>query len=305
MQTDLQTDVVFFGPVEANLLLKIDSLPGRIGGSPAWEVWHTVGADATIAAQRSAELGLRSMLVCSPVGDDPFGQKVVETLRRSGLSTVPALRSDRDTPLTITFCFPDGAHSCLAYVAKNPDDLLEADLSPILRARLLYIDVCPHLRPALRRVLAFASEHHVPVFLNLGLFCPATPSQECQIIADFDLSVSAVQISCDHVAGANADDAYEAIRPFSPRVSLVTLGENGSIIRSGGDMAVIKASLVKPLHTCGSGAAYSAGFITAFFFHKLSLAESGRFASAVAALHCTRLGAQRLTSDEVVALLAQ
>jgi len=305
MQSGLQTDVAFFGPLEANLLLKVDSLPGRIGGKPAWETWHTIGADAAIAAQRSAELGLEPMLVCNPVGDDPFGQKVIETLRQSGLSQLPESRSDRDTPLTVTFCFPDGAHSCLAYVAKDATDLLEVDLSPILSAKLLYVDVYPHLKAALHRVLAFASQHHVPLFLNFGLFCPLTLSEECQIVSAFDLDISALQISCDHVENANADDAYNAIRQFSPGVSLVTLGESGSIIRHEGEIAVIEANTIKSLYTCGSGAAYSAGFIAAFFFRKLTLVESGRFASAVAGLHCIHRGARPVTSADVAAMLAE
>ena len=73
---------------------------------------------------------------------------------------------------------------------------------------------------------------------------------------------------------------------------MLTLGSEGSFIDNNGKMIRSPAYRVKVIDTTGASDSYIGAFIYAYYYATLDLETAGKFASAAAALTCTRLGAR-------------
>ena len=101
-------------------------------------------------------------------------------------------------------------------------------------------------------------------------------------------------------------DVGKFILSQGPAVYVETLGEKGSWTFSGELIIQNLAFEVAAVDTTGAGDVFHGAFLLAWMEGK-SLQEAGRFASAAAAIKCTRRGAQAgcPTIEEVKAFLAE
>ena len=98
--------------------------------------------------------------------------------------------------------------------------------------------------------------------------------------------------------GDLALDAAEQLRAL-------TLGADGSLIAIGGAITAVLAFPVAVVDTVGAGDTYHAALVFGVYFQGWPLTQAGRFASAAAAIKCTRVGGRSgPTRAEVESFLA-
>ncbi|MBI1928057.1 hypothetical protein HYR99_27915 [Candidatus Poribacteria bacterium] len=90
-------------------------------------------------------------------------------------------------------------------------------------------------------------------------------------------------------AGRPPDDVVQRLCDLGARIAVVTLGERGCVAKWERGLFAFPAFPVNVVDTTGAGDAFHGGFIYGLL-HDWSVAETVRFASAVAALNCCALG---------------
>jgi ribokinase/sulfofructose kinase len=89
------------------------------------------------------------------------------------------------------------------------------------------------------------------------------------------------------------EQALEAFQNLAPDMSLaMTMGAKGAWLCHGGQRIYVEAFPVQVLDTTGAGDAFHAGLIYGLLLKEWTLRRAGLFASALAALNCTGLGAR-------------
>ena len=103
---------------------------------------------------------------------------------------------------------------------------------------------------------------------------------------------------------ADPSAAVEALSGYGPSVTVVTLGEEGSVTLSGDRSFHTPAFPVSVVDTTGAGDVYHGAFIFGLL-REWKLEKTAEFASAVAAMSCTRLGGRQgiPTLDEAISFL--
>jgi ribokinase/sulfofructose kinase len=96
----------------------------------------------------------------------------------------------------------------------------------------------------------------------------------------------------------HAEAAFNAFRRRAPELSLaMTMGAEGAWLGRDDEQVFVEAFPVQTVDTTGAGDAFHAGLIYGLLLESWSLRRAGLFASALAALNCTGLGARGGLAD--------
>ena len=286
-------EVVCFGFLTYCLLLMVDQLPPRNGGAAVQETVDTVGDDAAIVASILTSWKVPTRLVSSPVGNDPYGQKVMDHLNAWGVDIKGRVSHGTATPVEVGIV--DGGGGRTYFQRRDPSAM--AALAPpvpdqLSGAGMLYVDW--YDGPSIPAAMEIAFSRGVPVFLNL----------ESQYDKDSPLTgmlqhTRICQVSLDE-PGAG-EDPVEVARGLVDRgvgTALVTMGSDGSVVAHGQGAFHVLPSPVRVADCYGAGAAFSAGIIFGVRAG-WTLEASARFASAYAGLKCEVKGMAKLPVSEI------
>lgn len=238
-------------------------------------------------------------------GDDPFGVQILRLLDKEGVDhshavIEPGARSH------FAFCIVD-SHSGKRTIfhARGTESTLrpeELNRKEIESARSLLVDFrYPEASEAAAR---WAREANVPVVID----AEGATDAKCADILRY----------CDHIIPSKAfaegftgvSDWEEAARrlfdAFEPSVVVITLGEDGCVAYNGMELIHQPIFPVEVVDTTGAGDVFH-GAYTFGLLQGWPLREIIRFASAVAALKCRKLGGRAgiPTLDEVKSLLQE
>ncbi len=269
---------------EEGELLKVDGMLLDTGGCAA-----NVATDLARLCVRAA--------VAGAVGADSFGDFVKADLRRKGLADVSGIKVSRAHPTSQTVILPVRGQDrrFIHALGANADFTLgDVDMGMISRARVLYVGgyfIMPGVDPpSLARLLRFAREHGVRTVLDVAgvdpqggmeKLAPALPYADVFLPND-DEAALLTGLS-DPVRQA---DAF--LRAGAATV-VVTRGEKGCVVVTPERALRAPAYEVEAIDASGSGDAFDAGFIVGML-EGWELERTVRFASAVGASCCTRLG---------------
>lgn len=295
-------DLSCFSYLASARVLQIDKYPQLNGGTEVTGIIDSLAADAPMAAIAASRLGLNVGLIANPLGDDEQGKNVNASLARNNISKSIVQLSDRKTPFIVVLSDKSGNREWISYTKEAENELFNADLSQISDASLAYIDLYAAIRPASLRAVDYATEHNVPIFLNLSGDIPNPELLEKLT----DKKIAFIQIglseSQESEAVTVATQIYEAL---NPKVSIVTLASKGAIAVSGKAIIKTSAHSVDVLHVHGAGAVFSAGFIFGQS-QGWGLKQTLEFACAVGSLSCTKeRGFEEFTLDEINQLIAK
>ena len=241
------------------------------------------GANQAVAAARAGGAPTR-MLVA--LGDDPYAEPLERSLRDAGVS-LDVVRSDHATGIAF-IVVSDAAENAIT-VAPGANLALRAQDLPAL-------DGVSHLLLQLEtpRAVVEAYAHAaraagVRVVLNAA---PARPLPQSLLAAVDVLIVNEGELA---VLGGGEGALAERLAAFGAKTGIdaviVTLGQRGACARVGGQTLLQGAFPVVPVDTTGAGDTFCGSFVAALA-RGLPFADALRFASAAAALACTKLGAQ-------------
>ena len=252
-----------------------------------------IGGCAANTGIALAKLGVATSVV-GKVGDDIFGQFVIETLRENGIDpSAVAVDAEASTAFTFVLVGSDGQRSFLHTMGANAT-LCEADvdLGVVKDAKIVHVagtmvmptfdgeqtaHVLEQARAAgvmtcMDTVFNDRLEDYLPVvgpcLEHLDMFLPSIEEAE-------------------RVAGTSEPkEIVRRIHDAGVGIVVVKLGEEGSYVFGKGEEAFVPSYRVKAVDTSGAGDCFVAGFL-AGQLRGWSLEESARFGNAVAA-HCVQ-----------------
>lgn len=285
--TTKQPRVLCIGLPVRDLTFRIEAVPGRGNKVPASAYGEICGGNALNAAIGISRLGGKAKM-CGPMGDANesaarffFDKLAEEGIDSSGLAHMPGLV----TPISAVLVDPSGERTIVTFrdpelwkVKLPPDDELLKDCDAILTESRCASFVTPLCAEATRR--------GIPVVVDID---NAMSMSEGLLTAASHLIFSAEAL---HATAGIANDA-EALNKLSTLTHAfvaVTRGPKGTLWLD--DRHQFHETPAFPVHTVdtlGAGDIFHGGFTVAFSEGQ-DIPTALRFASAAAALKCTRPG---------------
>jgi len=292
--------VACFGYVNPGRVFSVEQYPAANTGAYVTNKRPFIGADGSMAAQMLARWGLDAHLIGNALGNDDLGHDTLRRLGEMNVHTHIDLRQNLRTPDEVDIS--DRAGTRTFFVENNPavwTSLIDADLSAIAGARMVYIDW--YVGEAAVSAARLARDHQVSVYLNVE-FSLAAPQQYRELIALATYVQS--PMSDVHVQQEDPRAMAEALLSFGARTVFVTRGKYGSLAAIPGQIIDVPTSAVPVADTHGAGAVYSALAMYGLL-HDWPVETIARVATFGATLKCTRHGLPEESVDEIMEQLRQ
>ena len=245
------------------------------GGGPA--------ATATVAAAR---LGMKTAFI-SVVGDDDPGKRILKDFEAEGIETAyMTVRPGFASP--IAYCWieqPTGKRS-IAWTRGNLAELdpaSEVNMDLIRNAKILHLD--GHNTAAALEAAKEARKSGVLVNLDAGTLRPGVE----EIMKYTDILFTSEYFARTWSGEDDLEKALVKLSRIGARVTGVTMGSKGCIAWNNGEIIRCPAFKITAVDTTGAGDTFHGAFGVRYL-ETGDLSESMRFASAVSALKCLKLG---------------
>lgn len=290
MNSPVSVDVLCVGQAVFDLVFAIDHHPFPDEKCFASALLTCGGGPAANAAVTAARLGYRSAFA-GYLGEDLFGEKHFQELERERVDTSLLVRGSTPTPLASILVKPDGTRAVVNY--RGDTELVQPekiDLSAV-SPKVILFDGHEHL---ISLPLALeAKEQGILTVLDAGSVHQGT--EELYTLVDY--VVSSKTFALEHTNKDSADRALEVLSKETSARLVITQGETGLSYWDSGTAMHMPAFKVKASDTTGAGDAFHGAFAAALA-QEMNWIDALRFASAVAALSCTRMGARPSFPDK-------
>jgi len=296
--------ILCIGMPVRDLTFRVPGVPGRGSKENATHFDEICGGNALNAAIAIVRLGGRAS-ICGPMGDarETSSRFIFEQLAHEGIETkhvvhMPGLV----TPISAVMVDPSGERTIVTFrdpelwnVHLPPIELLLDDCAAILtesRAASFCTDLC-----------AEACRRGIPVIVDVDR---AMSMREGLLTASSHLVFSSEPLQ-ETADVADDGQALKKIAKLTPSFLAGTRGPKGTIwLDERGNLQETPAFPVHTVDTLGAGDVFHGAFALAIT-QQQELRQALRFASAAAALKCTRFGGAFAAPQraEVEALLGQ
>jgi ribokinase len=299
-------EVFVLGSINQDFVLKVERRPQPGETVTNAELSTHNGGKGANQAAAAALLGA-SVTFLGRVGDDEFGEPLVQALGEKGIDTSLVERaSDASTGAAFITVTPDGENAITVAPGANrsltPQEV-DAASGAIGNARVLVAQMEIPVETVLRAV-GVASERGTRALVNLaptfevprGLLERLDPLVVNEHEAAFLLG--------SEVEGVDgALSAAPELLSLGPRSAVITIGEAGAVFADGESVEHILAPKVDVVDTTGAGDAF-VGALATWLARGASLKEAVAYAVRAGAAAVTREGAQgALPTPEVVEAL--
>lgn len=288
--------IVVIGSSNTDMVIKSERLPAPgetvLGGTFLMNPGGK-GANQAVAAAR---LGGNVSFICK-TGNDLFANRATEGYRQEGINTDFVLRN-AEVPSGIALITVDAAgENCIVVAPGANNTLSPADIEMARReiesADLLIMQ----LEIPLETVIAAARMAHdrgVKVLLNPAP-APDEPLPD-ELLATIDVLIpnrceASVLTGTTVSDWESAERAARILRDKGVANVLITLGALGALCFDGTEFTRIDPFKVRTVDTTAAGDTFCGALCVALAEEK-SLVQAARFASLVASISVTRLGAQ-------------
>ncbi len=256
------------------------------------------GAGGTISVTL-ARLG-HTVTLAARVGQDPFADYALSTVRESGVSETAVQRDPETLTSTITVMqTPDGKRAMISYGGANrnldPSKLKKKDIDSsdglIVSA---YSLIGGAQRNYTLKAIETAHKAGVPVVLDLGtgaVNAVGTGLLDTAVAADY-LLLNQHELQA-LTATHSISSALATLGARGARQVVVKVGAMGSIVWTPEDTELVDAVQVgaEMIDTTGAGDAFVAAFVHAVLSGQ-SMAQAARLGNTAGALSATHIGAQ-------------
>ena len=300
------TDVFVLGSINQDFVLKVERRPNPGETVTGAELATHNGGKGANQAAAAALLGA-SVTFLGRVGDDGFGEPLVQALGEKGIDTRLVERaSGRSTGAAFITVTPDGENAITVAPGANrsltPEDA-DAASEDIGKARVLAAQMEIPLETVLRAV-EVAAERGTRALVNLA---PVLQVPR-KLLEKLDPLVvnehEAAFLLGGGVEGVEAAlSAAPELLSLGPRSAVITVGEAGAAFADGQTRGHVPAPEVDVVDTTGAGDAF-VGALAARLAHEASLEEAVAYAVRAGAAAVTKEGAQgALPTPETVEAL--
>ena len=265
--------------------MQVDHHPGANEKCFATQVVECGGGPAANAAVAVARLGGVSAFA-GYLGNDLYGDQHFEELVREGIITTGIVRAADPTPLSVILVKPSGARTVVSYRPKKPLNRSTAYLNKLVQLKPEVLLCDGHERNISVELARWAKKENVPVVLDAGSVHQGTRD----LIKFTDFLVASYKFSHDFTGETDPRRALVPLSEYAKTV-VITIGEQGLVWKTGEFSGAFPAFPVKAVDTTGAGDVFHGAFALGVA-RRMPLKEILRFASAAAALSCTKMGAR-------------
>jgi ribokinase len=300
------SDVFVLGSINQDFVLKVERRPEPGETVTNAELSTHNGGKGANQAAAAALLGT-SVTMLGRVGDDEFGEPLVQALREKGIDTSLVERaSGKSTGAAFITVTPDGENAITVAPGANrslsPGDV-EAAVEAIGEARVFVAQMEVPVQTVLRAV-EISAEKGTRALVNLA------PTFEVprELLEKLDPLVvnehEAAFLLGREVEGVKgALSAAPELLSSGPRSAVITIGEDGAVLADGESVEHLPAPEVEVVDTTGAGDAF-VGALATRIARGASLREAVAYAVRAGAAAVTKEGAQgALPTPEVVEAL--
>lgn len=300
------SDVFVLGSINQDFVLKVERRPEPGETVTDAELSTHNGGKGANQAAAAALLGA-SVAFLGRVGDDEFGEPLVQALEEKGIDTI-LIKPASGTPTGAAFITvtPDGENAITVAPGANrsltPGDV-EAAADEIGEAGVFVAQMEVPVQAVLRAV-EVAAEKGTRALVNLA------PTFEVprELLEKLDPLVvnehEAAFLLGREVEGVKgALSAAPELLSSGPRSAVITIGEDGAVLADGESVEHLPAPEVDVVDTTGAGDAF-VGALATQIARGASLQEAVAYAVRAGAAAVTKEGAQgALPTPEVVEAL--
>ena len=298
-------DLIGLGLRCLDITIQVGSMPGRGQSGEALGIALQGGGPAGTAAVAAARLGARAGYA-GTVGSDFLGELKYRTLSDYGVDLRGLVR--RGAPEhQVALVFVDGAGERSFMPARplreNPLLVSELDRDYLTAAKILIVDgFHPEAALTAARWMRSASKK---VLLDLQKPECAMPPEMSELVSLSNILISG-EGGLQTVTGIGEPlEAGRKILSMGARLVVETWGERGSLTVTADEHFVTPAFPVRAVNTTGAGDVFHGAYAAALLEGR-DLRETARFASAAAALTCTKMsGFDRIPDRAAVERLLQ
>jgi ribokinase len=264
----------------------------------------TPGGKGANQAVASARLGYPVSMV-GAVGDDVFGQALLDNLAKSGVSTASVARFSGPSGVAPILVADNGENSIVVVPGANGKMDPAAIDSQAALIRSAGMVLCQLELPVetVAHTLALCAEAGVPVILDPA---PAAPLPDAVFhqIAWFTPNETEAAFYLSYQS--RVEDAAQQLLDKGIQGVILKRGAEGAYVAVQGKAAWVKPFPVQPVDTVAAGDCFNGAFAVALL-EGHDPWTAARFASAAAAISVTRRGAQASmpSRTEVDAFLAE
>ena len=294
----LNVDVLCAGFACHDLVFDVPHHPSADEKTRATALLNCGGGLAANAAVTAARLGCRTAFV-GYVGADVYGDLHVAEFQADGVITDWVLRGAEPTPLSAIIVKPDGLRTIVNYRGHSEGACAgRFDLTK-LRTQSILID--GHQFELAKELTQYAKTNRVPIVIDADALRPQT----AELVQLVDYVVASERFAQEYGGEGDAAAGLAKLAQVAPNV-VVTLGDRGLIWQRGDGRGSLAAFPINAVDTTGAGDAFHGAF-AAGLAQGMAWDELLRYASAVGALCCTKVGGRVgiPTGQEVTAFLMQ
>jgi len=279
--------IICIGHSALDYIYRVEAFPRGPSKIRALEHFESGGGMAANAAATIARLGGKVEL-WSRVGDDEAAAKIRAGLKSFGVD-VRSVQSFEEGRTSTSAIIVDDAGERLIVGARDinmPSGTSWLPLERISGAAAVLGDV--RWLEGLRVVFERARKEGIPTVLDADL---GAREALAEILALTDYAIFSEPALKDFAALPSTEAMLQRVRELGPRHAGVTLGARGyrwADASGGGEQPGFPVDVVD---TTGAGDAFHGAFTLALVEGK-PIAECARFACAVAAMKCTRIGSR-------------
>src|SRR4051794_16025203 len=284
--------IIVFGSINMDLVVRTPRFPAP-GETILGHSWFTVpGGKGSNQAVAVARMGGITRMV-GRVGDDPFGERLLQALRSEGVDTSRVLveRGISSGVAAITLSAETGENNIIVIAGANglvSTQDANAAAPDIGGSQMLLLQLEVPL-PAVQSAAEAARRQGVQVVLNAA---PARTLPQALLHAVDYLVVNETEAA--QLTGLSPNQPEQcavALQAAGPGAVVVTLGEAGALALNASGVRRFPGFKVRAVDTTAAGDAFVGAFAVSLA-DRFTLDEAVRRGNAAGALAASKLGAQ-------------
>lgn len=306
----MQDKVLVVGSINMDLVVRAPFLPGPGETVRGGEFQATPGGKGANQAVAVARLGQRCHMI-GRVGKDAFGTDLLMNLQVQGVDcSAVAVTPDVATGTAMIVVDSNGENSIVIAGGANEDVTPDDDIFPheelFQQAAVVVLQLELPL-PAIRAAIDLARRNNCKIILDPAPALVPMPDDLFEVDIFTPNAIEAERITGNKVRNVSEDKlaASDLITRGAGAVVL-KLGPRGCLVVTADEhIYTTPPYRVNVVDTTGAGDAFT-GALAVAIARGEPMRDAARFANAVGALACTKLGAQAaMPTAEEVAILMQ
>ncbi|WP_091167897.1 ribokinase [Paenibacillus sp. 1_12] len=296
--------ITVVGSINMDIVALTDHYPCRGDTIFGNEIRFSPGGKGANQATACAKLGKEAVIV-GCVGEDPFGDRLIETMNDNHVNVSFIKRSESKRTGTVLVTVDQSAENTMLVVKGANEDLNAGDVESsselIRKSKVLLVQLEVPEKTAILAMVK-AREYGVTVILDPA---PAE-GMSLNVLKLADIIIPNRQ-EAKYITGIDVTDIQSALaaarfmeQSLGVTSLIIKMAERGSLVYSAGQWEYLEAVKVNPVDTVAAGDAF-AGALACAIADGESLVSAAKFATIVSALKVTKLDAQEgiPTMDEV------